>query len=704
MLTRGRFFFILDSFDEIPAVLDVNEGSWLIQHLSRLITEFFFSQDEGRGIVASRFYRRPKFGVGSATFEIRPFSDMRIHEALLRSGKLRTDTIDKLFRDRTELIPVARNPFSAALIRFYAENHGGELPSNQLEMYESYIRGRLDASAEPLGRNDLTVDQLIASATEIAWCMFREAEIGLEAPINKLARLLPNVRVEPVTEILRYASLARMSGSTTPRFSFVHRRLNEYFVARGLLNDPAGVTLQAIPTDSRYRDALALYCEVGEFEHVKDIAAFCWSEIANVQPDFATPVADRLRAVHCLRFLRDAFRTRPDAIQFVAELAQYIDGRLRPEGDLLAAKIALEATGLLPEDEAEPILVKAVQMGNGWISETALHACRHLKRIGAKLDGGLFSYLRSIPIREFLSREREIIFSLSLSDAFRSLRRYCVFRSVDNRLFVIIAIMAWVSFPSLAIGFGFTWLFFQGIGRSRLYKGVLPMILAPVSMARLCMGMSLLPLSWITWHLGVLPETKAHRVAHFLEPALLLHGSGRVYLAVAYLAMAFAVAPLVDMTFTLRRVEWRSMFSLERLKFAVPAVVLAVAVVVGLFKLLAYLIDPWMRKHGWILPIGLLSVTSLYVLSLAFRSAWMWPGDRRLMREVTRSTVLTRRSIAADFMRFQTHRFRIRYVEWLRDTQIQPVGDWIDSRPNVGNDAASTMLAQLDERWLTIET
>lgn len=85
MLDRGRFFFLLDSFDEIPAVLDVNEGSWLIQHLSRLITDFFVSQDAGRGIVASRFYRRPKFSrVESATFEIRPFSDMRIHLKLIR--------------------------------------------------------------------------------------------------------------------------------------------------------------------------------------------------------------------------------------------------------------------------------------------------------------------------------------------------------------------------------------------------------------------------------------------------------------------------------------------------------------------------------------------------------------------------------------------------------------------------------------------
>jgi|SRR5271157_1712919 len=141
MLDRGRFFFLLDSFDEIPSVLDVSEGSWLIKHLSDLVTEFFVGQDAGRGLVASRFYRRPKLNTReSATFEIRPFSDIRIHEALMRSGKLREETIEELFANRSELVPVARNPFSAALIRMYAENRGGELPDNQLEMYESYVK------------------------------------------------------------------------------------------------------------------------------------------------------------------------------------------------------------------------------------------------------------------------------------------------------------------------------------------------------------------------------------------------------------------------------------------------------------------------------------------------------------------------------------------------------------------------------------
>ncbi len=393
MLDRGRFYFLLDSFDEMPAVLDVSEGSWLLQHLSQLIGEFFVSQDGGRGIVASRFYRKPRFNrVESATFEIRPFSDLRIHEALLRSEKLKEQTIEKLFTSRSELIPVARNPFSAALIRIYAENHGGDLPANQLEMYDSYIRGRLSASSEQMRHCGLTIDQLISGATDVALCMFQEPDIGLEASVPRLAKLLPNIPVEPLATVLRYSGLARLSSGPDSRFSFVHRRLNEFFVARSFLNSPNRVKLQAIPTDSRYRDALALYCEVGDATHVTQIADFCWREISRVRIGFDA-TADQLGAVHCLRFLRDAFRTRGDCIKFAPNLARYIDERIEPKGDLLAAKIALEAIGLLPTSQAEPILVKAFKMGNQWISETALHSCRHLKRIGANLDRRLFLLL-----------------------------------------------------------------------------------------------------------------------------------------------------------------------------------------------------------------------------------------------------------------------------------------------------------------------
>jgi hypothetical protein len=711
MVDRGRFFFILDSFDEIPGVLDVSEASWLIQHLSRLMTEFFIGQDEGRGIVASRFYRRPRLNrEESCTFEIRPFSDLRIHEALLRSSKLREDTIERLFTTRTELIPIARNPFSAALIRIYAENHGGNLPANQLEMYESYVRFRLDSSSEQMRKRGLTVDDMIRGATEIAWCMFKAAEIGLEAPVSRLDELLPRMGIHKIAEILRYSGLARISATAEARFSFAHRRLNEYFVACEFLKDPARIELDAIPTDSRYRDALALYCEVGDATHVTSIAKFCWREVANLRP--VPAIAEHLRAIHCLRFLRDAFHTRLDCLEFIPDLAEYIKGKIEPEGDLLAAKIALEATGLLPEREAEPILVSAFKMHNSWISESALHACRHLKRVDPELERRLHGYLESIPIRDFLRRQREIAFSLSLSDAFRRLRQYCTLRSLDNRIFILAVAVATVVSPVFVLAMAvfhvvFGWLvgtvparwlklrFFDSFHLAtnlhirlfllRFYASTF------LVLGSLRIGARLLA--------GGMPIQSFQR---FVFPVLqITRGSARPYVAVLYLMVAVGLFPWTDAAFLIRRMPWSDLLSK---RIIIPGA-LFVAFGLAIFKLWVALIR-WFERFAFVFRVLIICIGVLFFLiklvQLVEELANM-RKDRVRLREATSSTAVTRASIATDFCRFKTKWGRDQYVRWLRDPQVKPLGSWPNVRPNVGSDAASTLLAQLDERWLGIE-
>jgi len=78
MLENGRFFMLFDSFDEIPAVLDVGESSWLIDELSSVFTRFFSGADQTRGVLASRLYRRPNLALPDSTkLEIRPFTELQ---------------------------------------------------------------------------------------------------------------------------------------------------------------------------------------------------------------------------------------------------------------------------------------------------------------------------------------------------------------------------------------------------------------------------------------------------------------------------------------------------------------------------------------------------------------------------------------------------------------------------------------------------
>jgi hypothetical protein len=80
---HGRLFFIFDSFDEIPELLDVNEDSWLINALSDVLSRFIATAPQSRGVLASRVFRRPTHAyLAQKVLEIRPLSEDRIAQTL----------------------------------------------------------------------------------------------------------------------------------------------------------------------------------------------------------------------------------------------------------------------------------------------------------------------------------------------------------------------------------------------------------------------------------------------------------------------------------------------------------------------------------------------------------------------------------------------------------------------------------------------
>jgi hypothetical protein len=299
----GRLFFVLDSFDEIPAVLDEKENSELIRNLSHMIFKFLKGAraEESQGILASRNFRRPTSEFQTEmTLEILPFTEEKVVQTLERHGETTRRLATVLFRDRSELVPVARNPFAAALIADYASVPGRGLPSSQSEMYSAYISTTLDAVEERIERKKLNKEVVLEVAIKIADVMFQD--IGLEASVAELRTKLANHPVDDVVEILKFARLGRGVAGDESRFSFVHRRFAEYFAVQELLERNKDVKFEEIPEDSQWRDAYVLYCEVANPEKSEEIARFCWEVIKGKH----NPLD--LRVIHCMRFLRDAFK------------------------------------------------------------------------------------------------------------------------------------------------------------------------------------------------------------------------------------------------------------------------------------------------------------------------------------------------------------------------------------------------------------
>ncbi|WP_204102034.1 MULTISPECIES: hypothetical protein [Spirulina sp. CCY15215] len=76
--------------------------------------------------------------------------------------------IRRLFREKPELVPALRNPFTAELIAEYARSTGEEeLPENLFAVFNRYIEQRFIADRPKLRELNLTVDEVRKCAATI---------------------------------------------------------------------------------------------------------------------------------------------------------------------------------------------------------------------------------------------------------------------------------------------------------------------------------------------------------------------------------------------------------------------------------------------------------------------------------------------------------------------------------------------------------
>ncbi|ETW98001.1 MAG: hypothetical protein ETSY1_20635 [Candidatus Entotheonella factor] len=115
-----------------------------------------------------------------------------------------------------------------------------------------------------------------------------------------------------------------------------------------------------------------------------------------------------------------------------------------------------------------------------------------------------------------------------------------------------------------------------------------------------------------------------------------------------------------------------------------------------------------------VIVIGYLDELAFYVILIMFGIAFSFIifmilrfidllKDFQLIRRNRKVIVKNRQQIASTLAKCRTPYFRLRYVQSLQNSNITPEGDWPAELPNFGNDKASSLLAQLEERWLGLQ-
>jgi DNA polymerase III delta prime subunit len=421
LFEAGYFFFILDSFDEIPAVLDHDENSWLIGELSAAITRCVLGGHNSRAVIASRLFRKPKIIAESRSiFEIRPFSDDRIVRAISAAASDSERLIKIVLTERPDLGALGRNPFLLNLvINHFNLRH--EAPNSQAQMFETFFQSNIDFARAQYEFVDVSDSDIYLTCEQIAQSMFSQSNVRLELSDVELKR---DIQREDLPEVLRFLVQARIArlGSASGNFSFVHRRFNEYFLVRRLAQGGHAVPYDAIQADSRWRDALVLYAEIASAEDAKKLADHAWSNVCQLgRLSLRENFSEFIRARHALRFMVEAFRSRLEVISpFQDSLGAIVEAKLRDTSDFIEKKTVAEAVGLLQAEKSGTLIEYVVSKYPGWISESAAASARYLPRIRQDLGLALFDNIVGQPgfraVRD-AARQQDVF---ALSSAFKN--------------------------------------------------------------------------------------------------------------------------------------------------------------------------------------------------------------------------------------------------------------------------------------------
>ncbi len=700
LLENGRLFIIIDSFDETPVLLDRDETSEVITAFSAKIEEFMIGPHMSRCVIASRYFRRPRFrSTEVVNLEILPLSRRKIRQLVIKSNRLTEPEVNSFMSSQSPWLDVARNPFVANLVVDYMAANGGQLPSTKVDIYENYIDRRLERVKRLLFDYGIHRARVVEVAVFVAFEMFRHSRVGLEASYQDLSAWIEVDKLREMIDILQKARLIRVSPYPAERISFIHRRFNEFFLAKAASVGMMHVDLESIAEDRRDRDALVLYVELTTEEEAERIALYCWNEISS--PVNLGTVLPSIRAAYCIRFLVDAFTSSKKNVteKFEEALQSYLFAAVAGHRqDMLRAKLAVEAACVLNDNEASKVVTAALRTDNYWIMETAARSSRLLGKLTEDARFAINRYIWTMTEREFLRSWSDLLDSLKLNKEFKSaslslkIRLTVFLLQVTVRLILIInaplVLVAAILYQALFELFEVT-ILNVGERASRAVSGVMELFgfRHPENIFILFSPMVI--------GLAILFNTGSSQIN---RPIFFI--STNAWLLVALSLTSISACHWARLGYYLG--YSRPGFKLKSLLTALLAVAffVAFAFVVGLVLDLAGKYFPTLLVGlGYLAAAGF----GLYILFRLFLRVRLLYQDWKRLKHTPASKLASREAIEKLFNEIHSSYLRLKLVKYVEDFHraqgSAPGGHWSSGAvPNL-EDRASVRLAQLEEIW-----
>lgn len=259
---NGGWFFLFDSFDEIPEVIHSSNEDVSIEKYGRAIQHFMDGLGACRGVLASREFKSPK-ALPWPRIRILPLSE-RLQEELVGNTFLKKNQKAlALSAITTSSTSTYRNPlFLTLLCRFIRENNSS--PKNEHDLLYRQVESLASRDSEYVqSRWGLRPGELLSAATDLARLFALSPDIGLAPTIEEIvasaARLdLMGGRIESSIEALTYVKIGRMDVASTNRnerrFAFSHRRYHEAIFARYLSGNFSKFDVNDLLVNARWRE------------------------------------------------------------------------------------------------------------------------------------------------------------------------------------------------------------------------------------------------------------------------------------------------------------------------------------------------------------------------------------------------------------------------------------------------------------------
>lgn len=396
----GTWFFLFDSFDEIPDVLSATEVTDVVQAYSDAIYSFLHDMNRCRGIIASRHFRAPPRW-GMPTFRIVPLSERRKRELIRKadSGEpVESQLLSELPAANADVVSLSSNPLFLGLLVEYAQREK-QLPTGWHDVFEAFVSHRLKTDdrkvAEIFG---IGAEELRLRSEELAFTMTATEGLGLSPARGALEEAYVEAgftkvdRLAVALDALEWIKLGRSEGgdrSSSPTFSFAHRRFQEYFATCVVLREPDRVSPRRLLTDASWRETTVTLCHTYSDRTggiLTEADALLSEAVARQSGDtehFTWPPG----VLHLLSLLQNAFAGRTEALpdsvhRRVEEIFRDVDAR----GTILDRKWVLEVAGIARPNDLARRLGIAFRDGSDWLREVAYRQTARLASVSAELE------------------------------------------------------------------------------------------------------------------------------------------------------------------------------------------------------------------------------------------------------------------------------------------------------------------------------